>query len=229
MMRQSKATTALESTGLPVSSTVHSPVAKRSEPFTPVRPAKRSAISAPLSPNVFTQNTPFSTTAGLVWLRRLRHINSVGGASETEHTAVAVAPVLPPGPAVVTTCTAAPSRLMASRKASPATVRTGVGPTTVKAPSMASSGRWSNQLMGYLGYLRAILTAQGRRAPHHPRVSHGCNARIEGTVSPCRRLIRLRHFGSPACKCHHFSFAKYYGRKRQALTTSKIFFAPSLF
>jgi hypothetical protein len=27
-------------------------------------------------------------------------------------------------------------------------VRTLSGPTTVKAPSMASSGRWSNQLMG---------------------------------------------------------------------------------
>jgi hypothetical protein len=45
---------------------------------------------------------------------------SVGGLSETEHTAVAVAPVLPPGPAVVITCTAAPRRLMASRNSAQA-------------------------------------------------------------------------------------------------------------
>src|SRR5712675_2857805 len=110
MIRQSNAIT-----GLPDDSVVHSPVKKRSLPLTPVRPAKISAISAPLSPSVLTQNTPFSTTAGLVWLRRLRHINSVGGASETEQTAVAVAPALPPGPAVVMTWTAAPRRLIASR------------------------------------------------------------------------------------------------------------------
>jgi len=112
-----------------------------------VRPAKISAISAPPSPSVLTQNTPFSTTAGLVWLRRLRHISSVGGASDTEQTAVAVAPALPPGPAVVITCTAAPSRLIASRNCAGSTVRTMSGPTAVKAPSMASSGRWSIQLI----------------------------------------------------------------------------------
>src|SRR5262244_1207990 len=150
MMRQSKAITADASTGLPVESVVHSPVAKRSLPLTPVRPANTSAISAPLSPSVLTQNTPFSTTAGLVWLRRLRHTNSVGGASETEQTAVAVAPALPPGPAVVITCTAAPSRLIASRKTAGSTVRTGSGPTAVKAPSIASSGRWSIQLIGLI-------------------------------------------------------------------------------
>src|SRR6476620_6390890 len=117
MMRQSNAITEDASTGLPVDSVSHSPLVKRSLPDTPVRPAKMSAISAPLWPRVLMQNTPFSTTAGLVWLFRLRHIRSVGGASETEHTAVAVAPVLPPGPAVVMTCTAAPSLLLASRKA----------------------------------------------------------------------------------------------------------------
>ena len=57
-----------------------------------------SAIASSPAPSVLTQNTPFSSTTGLVWLRRLRHISSVGGASETEQTAVAVAPVLPPGP-----------------------------------------------------------------------------------------------------------------------------------
>src|SRR6266446_2400583 len=115
MMRQSNAITAEASTGLPVESVVHSPVAKRSLPATPVRPAKMSAISASPSPSVLTQNTPFSTTAGLVWLRRLRHMSKVGGASDTEHAAVAVAPALPPGPALVITCTAAPSLLIASR------------------------------------------------------------------------------------------------------------------
>src|SRR5215471_21036377 len=72
---------------------------------------------------------------------------SVGGASETEHTAVAVKPVLPAAPAVVTTCTAAPSRLIASRKIVGSTVATGSGPIASKAPAIASSGRWSIQLM----------------------------------------------------------------------------------
>src|SRR4051812_48586786 len=98
MMRQSNATTAEASTGLPVVNTVQSPVENRSTPSTPVRPAKISAISAWRAPSVLTQNTPFSVTIGLVWLRRLRQIRTVGGASETEHTAVAVTPVLPPGP-----------------------------------------------------------------------------------------------------------------------------------
>src|SRR5205085_7878379 len=93
------------------------------------------------------------------------HTSSVGGASETEHTAVAVAPVLPPGPAVVITCTAAPSRLIASRKAAGSQVRTASGPTTVKAPSIASSGRWSNQLMllTYMVSLRRALDADAAR------------------------------------------------------------------
>ena len=111
-MRQSNAITAEASTGLPVESVSHSPLANRSLLVMLVRPAKMSAMSAPPSPSVLTQNTPFSTTAGLVWLRRLRHTSSVGGASDTEHIAVAVAPALPPGPAVVMTWTAAPSRML---------------------------------------------------------------------------------------------------------------------
>src|SRR5262245_62775413 len=99
-MRQSNAITAEASTGLPVDSVSQSPLANRSPPVMPVRPANMSAISAPSSPSVLTQNTPFSTTIGLVWLRRLRHMSSVGGASETEQTAVAVAPALPPGPEI---------------------------------------------------------------------------------------------------------------------------------
>src|SRR5206468_13129647 len=100
---QSKAITAAVNTGLPVESVVHSPLAKRSDPVTPVRPANRSAMAASPAPSVLTQNTPFLATTGLVWLLRLRHINSVGGASETEQAAVAVAPALPAGPAVVMT------------------------------------------------------------------------------------------------------------------------------
>src|SRR5258708_33011826 len=109
-MRQSNAMTAEASTGLPVESVNQSPLANRSPPATPVRPANMSAISAPPSPNVLTQNTPFSTTTGLVWLRRLRHMSNTGGASETEQTAVAVAPALPPGPAGGDTWAGAPRR-----------------------------------------------------------------------------------------------------------------------
>ncbi len=77
-------------------------------------------------------------------------MSNTGGASETEQTAVAVAPALPPGPAVVITWTAAPSRLIPSRKSAGSTVRTGSGPTAVKAPSIASSGRWSIQLIALI-------------------------------------------------------------------------------
>ena len=97
---------------------------------------------------MLTQNTPFCASTGLVWLRRLRHISSVGGGSDTEQTAVAVTPVLPPGPAVVMTWTAAPSRLIASRNAAGSTLASPApAPTAAKAPSMASSGRWSIQLI----------------------------------------------------------------------------------
>ena len=50
-------------------------------------------------------------------------------------------------PAVVTTWTAAPSRLIASRNCGTGTVATGSGPIASKAPAMASSGRWSFQFM----------------------------------------------------------------------------------
>jgi hypothetical protein len=115
-----------------------------------------SAMSAPSWPSVLTQKTPFSTTIGLLWLRRLRHTRSVGGASDTEQTAVAVVPALPPEPAVVMTWTAAPSRLIASRNTAGSTVSTGSGPTAVNAPSIASSGRWSIQLIP--AYSAARLT-----------------------------------------------------------------------
>ena len=83
----------------------------------------------------------------MAWLRRLRQTSKVAGWSETEHTAVAVNPVRPAGPAVVTTWTAAPMRAMASWKSAGSTVSTGSGPYASKAPAMASSGRWSIQLM----------------------------------------------------------------------------------
>src|SRR5579859_645409 len=132
--RQSNATTALASTGAPVLSVVHSPTANFSAITAPVRPANTSAIGSQSALSVLTQNTLFSRRIGPPGLRRLRQTSTVGGASDTEHTAVAVNPVLPPGPAVVTTCTAAPRRLMASRKTTAATVATGSGPTASNAP-----------------------------------------------------------------------------------------------
>src|SRR5579872_3780361 len=112
--RQSNATTAASRTGAPVFITDQRPAEKRSDDVAPVRPENTSASASLSAPRVLTQKTLFSRRTGPFWLRRLRHTSSVGGASDTEHTAVAVKPVLPPGPAVVTTCTAAPSRLMAS-------------------------------------------------------------------------------------------------------------------
>ena len=74
---------------------------------------------------------------------RLMHISSVAGESDTEHTAVAVKPLLPAGPSVVTTCTAAPSRHMASRNGWTSTVFSFA--TAANAPAMSSC--WSIQLM----------------------------------------------------------------------------------
>src|SRR5579883_2170854 len=93
-VRQSKATTAEASTGAPVFSVVHSPTAKRSCNCTPLRPANRSASFSSLAGSALTQNTPFCSSAGALLLRRLRQTSNVAGESDTEHTAVAVKPVL---------------------------------------------------------------------------------------------------------------------------------------
>src|SRR6202165_4963383 len=134
--RQSNATTAEASTGAPVFMVDHTPATKRSAITAPVRPAKTSARASQSAPSVLTQNTLFSRRIGPPWLLRLRQTRSVGGASDTEQTAVAVKPVLPPGPAVVTARTAAARRLMASRNSGAATVVTGAGPIASKAPAM---------------------------------------------------------------------------------------------
>src|SRR5260370_23553954 len=103
--RQSNATTEAASTGAPVFSDDHSPVTKRSALVAPVRPANTSATASQSAPNVLTQNTLFSRRIGPPWLRRLTHTRRVGGASDTEHTAVTVKPVLPPPPPGATTYT----------------------------------------------------------------------------------------------------------------------------
>src|SRR5262249_33777632 len=132
-MRQSNAITAEARTGLPVDSVSQSPRANRSPPAMPVRPENMSAISAPPSPSVLTQNPASPPRTGLVGLRGLGQRSGGGGASETEQPGVGGAPALPRGPGVVMTWTAAPSRLIASRKPAGSTVRTGSGPTAVKA------------------------------------------------------------------------------------------------
>src|SRR5262245_802437 len=92
LTRQSNATTAEARTGEPVASVVHSPVAKRSSRL-PLRPEKRLAISSSSARSVLTQNTRLALSTGAELLRRLRQTRSVGGASDTEATAVAVKPV----------------------------------------------------------------------------------------------------------------------------------------
>src|SRR5215469_15323711 len=95
--RQSNATTDSASTGAPVFRMDHDPAAKRWALNAPVRPANTSARAWPSAPRVLTQKTLFSRRIGPPWLLRLRHTRRVGGASDTEHTAVAVKPALPPG------------------------------------------------------------------------------------------------------------------------------------
>src|SRR5690606_38517057 len=60
--------------------------------------------------------SPFSRRVIPAWLLQCTQTRTVGGSSETEHTAVAVKPARPPVPSVVTTFTAAPRRDIASRK-----------------------------------------------------------------------------------------------------------------
>src|SRR3954469_16730031 len=93
--RQSNAITALIRAGDPVASVLHSPVSNRASRATLVRPAKVSAIPSSPARSVLTQNTPLPRRIGMLVAPRLRQTSSVGGASDTEQTAVAVNPVLP--------------------------------------------------------------------------------------------------------------------------------------
>src|SRR4051794_30032703 len=52
---------------------------------------------------------------------------------------------------------------MASRNAAPSTAAMGSGPIASKAPAMASSGRWSIQLMIYRYSLRGTRRTAGMR------------------------------------------------------------------
>src|SRR5580704_1842579 len=148
-MRQSNATTAEASTGLPVASVIHSPTVKRDSGASVVRLANALAIASSPARRVLTQNTPLAWNGPVERLRRLRQTSSMAGASDRAQTAVAVNPPLPPGPSVVTTCTAAPSRLMASRNADGSMEPAVAAPIASKAPA-ALSGRWSIQLMRYV-------------------------------------------------------------------------------
>src|SRR6201984_3251580 len=99
-MRQSNATTAEASTGLPVASVVHSPTVKRSSAGSAVRRAKALAIVSSPARRVLTQNTPLAWNGPVERLRRLRQTSSMAGASESAHTAVAVKPPLAAGPSL---------------------------------------------------------------------------------------------------------------------------------
>src|SRR5262249_41377137 len=88
-------------------------------------------------------------------LLRLTQTRIVGGASETEHTAVAEKPVLPAAPAGGTTCTAAPSRLIASRNSFGSTGATGAGARASQARALGCAGRWSIQLMWSSNHIAA--------------------------------------------------------------------------
>src|SRR5688572_13990212 len=98
MTRQSQAITALIRAGDPVASDAHWPVSKRASRATLVRPANVSATISSPARSVFTQKTPLPRRIGMLVAPRLRQTSSVGGASDTEQTAVAVKPVLPLGP-----------------------------------------------------------------------------------------------------------------------------------
>src|SRR5215472_14803871 len=144
---QSRATTADVRTGLPDLSTVQRPATKRSSMTRPVRPANVSATSVSSALRVLTHSVPLRSKIALIWLRRLRQTSNVAGSSDTEQTAVAVNPALPPAPSVVTTWTAAPSRHMASRNSGAATGLHMLPPVVISGVPTRSSGNWSIQLI----------------------------------------------------------------------------------
>jgi hypothetical protein len=100
---------------------------------------RKGLIRAALLTMVLTQNTWFFCRMGPLELLRLRHTSRVGGASDTEHTAVAVKPALPQGPSVVTTWTAAPSWDMPSRNIFWSTVTIDSGATASNTPTTIPS------------------------------------------------------------------------------------------
>src|SRR5476649_518381 len=100
--RQSNATTALSSAGDRVARVDQLPVLNRFSRVTWVRPANVSAMISSPARNVLTQKTPFSRRIGMLVAARLRQTSSVAGLSDTDTTAVAVKPLLPAGPSVVT-------------------------------------------------------------------------------------------------------------------------------
>ena len=110
---QSNATAAAFRTGLPVPA----PTFAGGKPVDALDAGsadKKGDLGA-ACPSVLMQNTPLRSTAGLVWLRRLGYTSSVGGASVTDGPQSRwFRP--PAGPQSWWHWTAAPSRLMASRK-----------------------------------------------------------------------------------------------------------------
>ena len=108
------ATTASVSAGAPVDNSVH-------DPLLIVRPSRISCDREHVGKRIGAGTQRVDAQGAVLGqesvrrLRRLMHTSSVAGSSDTEETAVAVKPAIPARPTVVTTCTAAPSWLIASR------------------------------------------------------------------------------------------------------------------
>ncbi len=105
-------------------------------------------------------------------LDRLRHTSSVGGVSVTEHTALAVMPQRPCGPAVVITLTAAPRWAIACRKAFCALL------------GSTRAGRWISVVedMGAPGWTKAAIAWRYRCSAGSPTMTQAYDAKMPATI-----------------------------------------------
>src|SRR5436853_6525624 len=102
----------------------------------------------------------------------------VGGSSETETTALAVMPARPAGPSVVRICTAARTRLMASRKAARVSSET-IQPLSAIVAAVAPLAA-IHALMGPSGLYRPLTAEPSILGPPGLRKAPGARELREG-------------------------------------------------
>src|SRR5450830_43518 len=137
-----------------------------------VMPANWRARSSCAALRILMQSLPLPTKTGCKALLRLMQTSTVGGLSVTEHTALAVRPARPCGPAVVITLTAADSVAMALRKS----VCMHVFLKSNKASSRIS-GKWRHTGQHGTGAIVARF-AEERMLRHHHRIAHDALQRM---------------------------------------------------
>src|SRR3954465_3343357 len=155
---QSKADNAPTSSGTPETDVTHWLPAKRSAPFSPPLPAKRSAMSSWSALRMFTPKAPWRRISGKDEASRLMLTSRVGGSTDSEVTEVTVMPVMSlPRPAVMTLTPPVRWR-MAPRKSAE---ETGISVMRSRGTTfMAYSPKWGSLYLGTI--VRRQKVAQDR-------------------------------------------------------------------